>query len=64
MAKSKRLNGRWKKNDDRQVEIVVDRVYKKGIVKGFRYERIGSGMVHTPFQTTHEDLLKNYTQID
>lgn len=64
MGKSKRLNGRWIKKDDRNVEVVIEKVYKKGYVTGYQYERIGSGMVHSPFKTSHDVLQAQYKQID
>lgn len=63
MAKQS-LHGYWTSKEDPNVYIVVDKVYKKGYVTGFRYEKIpvqdGYGEVASQLRITQEELLSNY----
>lgn len=60
MAKS--LNGYWISNENPDVTVFVEKVYKKGTVTGFKYTKIRQGEVIGEFKATHEELQRDYTQ--
>lgn len=61
--RKERLNGRWVSNADESVSVWVDKVYKRGDVKGFTYKRLEEGgEVIGEFRATHEELQRDYTK--
>ncbi|QNR70374.1 hypothetical protein IAQ67_28885 (plasmid) [Paenibacillus peoriae] len=61
MAKEK-LNGYWIKNDDPNVTVYVDKVFKKGYVIGFMYRKAELGEVVSRFKVENKELINNYTK--
>lgn len=58
MAKEK-LNGYWTRKFGKHY-VFVERVYKKGIVKGIKYYQTDEGEVMADFEATHEELKRDY----
>jgi hypothetical protein len=58
----KSLNGYWNSKKEENVEIYVEKVFKKGYVTGFHYRKVSDGVVHSPLKITHEELERDYTR--